>query len=325
MGLLHVRLQPALNIRSSGRLGMDVKNLDFRYLLYLGLGTAIQKLSIKQANVAGDLLGELMWMASASRRATAVQALISHLHINKAAATRIARRNFRHTGRSFVEIFLTRHIDFRFTAANISCNREQLFRRMVREKRPIVATTGHIGSCELLAPILALHWGDRGRQIIVKHPKDKALAQLMTHYRGVGGNQVIGKNQAAASVLHCLRHHGISGFLVDQNAHRNKSTFLPFLGEQAAVNIGPAVLAIRSRALVWPIFLLRKGRGKYQFHVHDPLDCVQLSGKMQDKVTKVAHFYTQAVQEMVQRFPDQWFWMHKRWKTRPLEEKENHL
>ncbi len=304
---------------------MDVKNLDFQYLLYLGLGTAIQKLSIKQANVAGDLLGELMWMASASRRATAVQALISHLHINQAAATRIARRNFRHTGRSFVEIFLTRHIDFRFTAANISCNREQLFRRMVREKRPIVATTGHIGSWELLAPILALHWGDRGRQIIVKHPKDKALAQLMTHYRGVGGNQIIDKNQAAASVLYCLRHYGISAFLVDHNAHRNKSIFLPFLGQKAAVNIGPAVLAVRSKSLVWPIFLLRKGRGNYLLHVQDPLDSTQLQGKIQNRIIHAAEFYTQAVEAMVQRFPEQWFWMHKRWKTRPIGEKEGYL
>lgn len=304
---------------------MDVKNLNLQYLFYLGLGTAIQKLDIKQASIAGDLLGELIWMASASRRTTAVQALISHLHINKAAATRIARRNFRHTGRSFVEIFLTRHIDFRFMAANVSCNQEPLLQRMTAEKRPIVATTGHLGSWEFLAPILSLRLRDRQRQIIVKHPKDKALAQVMTHCRGVGGNQILGKDQAARSILWCLRHHGLSAFLVDHNTHRNKSIFLPFLGEKAAVNIGPAVLAIRSRALVWPIFLLRSGHGRYILHAHDPLDTAQLRGKMPDKVTLVAEFYTQAVQKMIRRFPEQWFWMHKRWKTRPVEAKEDHV
>ncbi|MDZ7758973.1 MAG: lysophospholipid acyltransferase family protein [Desulfovermiculus sp.] len=302
-----------------------MKNLNFQYLFYLGLGTAIQKMDIQQASWVGHLVGETMWMASASRRKVAIQALTSHLGIDKASATRIARRNFRHTGRSFVEIFLTRHIDFRFMAANVSCNQEQLIQRMIAEKRPIVAITGHLGSWEFLTPILSLRFGDRQRQIIVKHPKDKALAQVMTHCRGVGENQILGKDQAATSVLRCLRHHGLSAFLVDHNTHRNKAIFLPFLGEQAAVNIGPAVLAIRSRALVWPIFLLRSGRGRYTLHAHDPLDTAQLQGKMLDKVTQVSEFYTQAVQKMIRRFPEQWFWMHKRWKTRPVEEKEGHV
>lgn len=300
---------------------MKEDSLTLKYLLYQGVGTALQAMDINQASLAGTLLGELMWTASPSRRKLAIQSISNHLGLNTMSATRIAKQNFRHTGTSFVEMFLTRKVDLKFSTAHISFADASRFRRIKNEKRPIVATTGHFGSWELLSPLLALHFSERECQIIVKHPKDRAFTQIVAYYRGVGGNQIISKDQAASHVLRCLSHNGISAFLVDHNAKRSKSLFLPFLGEQASVNIGPAVLAIRSRAIVWPIFLLRMGRGKYQVHSYEPLDCTQLTGKMQEKVKRVAEFYTQTVEQMVRRFPEQWFWMHKRWRTRPLEEK----
>lgn len=304
---------------------MKEDSLTLKYLLYQGVGTALQAMKINQASLAGTLLGELMWTASPSRRKFAIQSISNHLGLNTMSATRIAKQNFRYTGTSFVEMFLTRKVDLRFSAAHISFADASRFRRIKNAKRPIVATTGHFGSWELLSPLLALHFPERECQIIVKHPKDRAFTQIVAYYRGVGGNQIISKDQAASHVLRCLSHNGISAFLVDHNAKRSKSLFLPFLGENASVNIGPAVLAIRSRAIVWPIFLLRMGQGKFQVHLHEPLDCTQLTGKMQEKVKRVAEFYTQAVEQMVERYPEQWFWMHKRWRTRPLEEKNADL
>jgi KDO2-lipid IV(A) lauroyltransferase len=304
---------------------MKENSISLKYFFYQGLGAALQTIGIRQAGLAGALLGEIMWTASPGRRKLAVRSISHHLGLDNMSATRIARQNFRHTGSSFIEMFLTRKVDLRFTAANISFVDASRFRHIKNIQRPIVAATGHFGSWELLSPLLAMHFSKRECQIIVKHPKDRAFAEIVAYYRGVGGNQIVSKDQAASRVLRCLSHNGISAFLVDHNAKRSKSIFLPFLGEQASVNLGPAVLAIRSRAIVWPIFLLRIGRGKYQVHSHEPLDCTQLSGKMQEKVKRVTEFYTQAVEQMVERYPEQWFWMHKRWRTRPLGEKHRPL
>ena len=293
----------------------------FRQLLYQGVGQCIQGLDFTQVTWCGAILGDLMWMASSKRRMIATQALIHHLSKNKASAVRIAKKNFRHTGTAFLEMFLTRKVDHRFTATNISFTNSALYRRMMDTKRPIVATTGHFGAWELMAPLLALHFRDRTRQIIVKHPQDRAFARLVDHYRGLGGNSTVDKDQAASQVLRCLYRGGVSAFLVDHNTKRSKGTFLPFLRGTASVNIGPAVLAIRTKALVWPIFLQRVGKGRYAVHLEEPLDPTQLQDPMQDKVKTVAAFYTRAVERMVLRFPEQWFWMHKRWRTRSLEEK----
>jgi KDO2-lipid IV(A) lauroyltransferase len=233
----------------------------------------------------------------------------------------MARENFRQTGTAFLEVFLTPKVDHRFIRSNVSFADPDQFSRMEDIQRPIVGATGHFGAWELLAPIFSLSFSSRQRQIIVKHPKDLEFAALISHYRRFGGNRIVSHDQAAPLVLRCLRRNGISAFLVDHNTKRSKSMFLPFLGREASVNIGPAVLAVRSKALIWPIFLIREGRGKYMFHSRPPLDTAALTGSMEDKVHTAALFYTQAVQDMIVRHPEQWFWMHQRWRTRPVKEK----
>ena len=116
-------------------------------------------------------------------------------------------------------------------------------------------------------------------------------------------------------VLRALRKNGYAGFLADHNTSRSEAFFLPFLGEEAAVNKGPAVLAVRAKALVWPIALIRDG-DRYRIIIEEPLDTALLEGDAEEKALAVAAFYTEANERMVRRAPDQWFWMHNRWKTK---------
>lgn len=102
---------------------------------------------------------------------------------------------------------------------------------------------------------------------------------------------------------------------IDHNTSRSEAFFLPFLGEEAAVNKGPAVLAVRAKALVWPIALIRDG-DRYRIIIEEPLDTALLEGDAEEKALAVAAFYTEANERMVRRAPDQWFWMHNRWKTK---------
>ena len=104
-------------------------------------------------------------------------------------------------------------------------------------------------------------------------------------------------------------------FLVDHNTSRDEAIFLPFLGEEAAVNRGPALIAVRSNALVCPIFLLRD-KDKYVLCMEEPLDPLELQGTSEEKIEAVTRFYTAAVERIVRRAPEQWFWMHNRWKTK---------
>jgi KDO2-lipid IV(A) lauroyltransferase len=85
------------------------------------------------------------------------------------------------------------------------------------------------------------------------------------------------------------------------------------------VNIGPAVLAARADALVLPLFILRR-EDHYLLLTDEPLDAATLPGNHEERAVAVARFYTEAVERRVRACPEQWFWMHKRWKTRPQDE-----
>jgi KDO2-lipid IV(A) lauroyltransferase len=131
---------------------------------------------------------------------------------------------------------------------------------------------------------------------------------------------VIDHRQASSTVLPNLRARGVAAFLVDHNSSRKESVFLPFLGDVAAVTIGPASLALRTKAAVYPVFLLRDGKGGHILHILPPLRTATLAGPVKERLRRIAAFYTDAVAEMVRQYPEQWFWMHKRWKTREKED-----
>jgi KDO2-lipid IV(A) lauroyltransferase len=138
----------------------------------------------------------------------------------------------------------------------------------------------------------------------------------MADLRGARGMLMIDHRKASDIVLPKLRAGGVAAFLVDHNTSRKEAMFLPFLEDTAAVNMGPASLALRAKAAVYPVFLIRDGKGGHILHLLPPLHTATLEGSIKERVQAIAAFYTDAVAEMVRRHPEQWFWMHRRWKTR---------
>ena len=184
------------------------------------------------------------------------------------------------------------------------------------ESAPIVIATGHLGSWEMMPGLAADLFPDRVSMVIVRKQRSPAVNRLVAELRGARGMLVVDHRKASGIVLQNLRNHGLAAFLVDHNSSRKESVFLPFLGDVAAVTIGPASLALRTKASVFPVFLLRDGTGGHILHILPPLRTASLSGPVKERLRSIAAFYTDAVAEMVHRYPEQWFWMHKRWKTR---------
>lgn len=182
--------------------------------------------------------------------------------------------------------------------------------------RPIVAATAHFGSWELLASMLGqLYEAPRPRMVVVRRYHDEAVQTFIASCREATGADMVGHRNAAMSVIRALHHKGIVAFLVDHNTSPAEAEFLPFLDEVAAVNMGPALLAVRAKALIWPVALVRDGKD-YVFRMQEPLDTTLLEGSRDEQVKQAAAFYTQAIERFIRENPEQWFWMHNRWKTR---------
>jgi KDO2-lipid IV(A) lauroyltransferase len=226
---------------------------------------------------------------------------------------------------SFLEIFYTRRADMRFVHERVEITEttRRSMEIMADKSRAVVVCAAHLGSWELLVGFTHLFPG-RPRQVVVRRSKQASVNEVIRHLRGQFGVDIVEHRNAAGAVLRSLRKGGITAFLVDHNCSRDEAVFLPFLGEVAAVNMGPALLALRAKALVFPACLLRLGDGRYRLHIEAPLDCATLTGDRNANVTAVARFYTQAVERFIRMAPEQWFWMHNRWKTRPASENKDH-
>ena len=289
-------------------------------LLYNLLFLSGQHLSFQGCAGFGRAIGRLLWLMLPGRKNYAVQTIVERLDLDRQRAEKIALSSFEQSGQSFAEIFLTRRVDFRFRKERLIIHDPENLSLMQNSSRPIVAVSAHLGAWELMAGLMKLFMHPRPGQIVVRLPKNRALGKLIKHQRGQSRVEIVEHRRAAPRVLRCLKKGGVSAFLVDHNCLQNEAIFIPFLNKTAAVNMGPALLALRARALVWPVFLVRLPGQKYKFYSFPPLDTSELAtanGSRQEQINQIARFYTHKVEQMVRKYPEQWFWMHKRWKTRP--------
>jgi len=290
-----------------------------RDLVYTALGAVFSRMTPSGVERFGRVVGGGFWYLLPARREMAVSTIQVRLQVSRKKANDIARTSFNQSAQAFGEIFLTRQMDHVFMRDHIeiSATARNRLSRVFSQNRPVVVVTGHMGSWELLGGLCRLIVPETPCQAVVRLPRDKSLGELMLRLRSVGHLQVLAHRNAARKVLKCLKNNGMTAFLVDHNCSRDEAVFLPFLGKTAAVNMGPALLALRSKALVLPVFLFRKKGPKYKLEVGDSLDTATLTDTRDENIRAIADFYTRAVERVVQEHPEQWFWMHKRWKTRP--------
>jgi Kdo2-lipid IVA lauroyltransferase/acyltransferase len=181
--------------------------------------------------------------------------------------------------------------------------------------RGMLILTAHFGNFELIAPAHAMH----GHQISLVHHTQRFLAgdALVTFVRERAGVEIIRKHAAARAVLKALRGGKLVGIPFDQNAKRSEALFVPFFGEPAATISGLARLARISRAPIVPVFIVRqKDNRSHKIVIQDEIPVQRTLDEQADTEENTRRF-VKAVEDMVRRYPEQFLWTHRRFKTRP--------
>ena len=190
--------------------------------------------------------------------------------------------------------------------------REHLDAAMARSERAL-AVTAHLGSWELLslAPTLI------GYPVsIVVRPLDSGwLDRLVARARRSGGIEVIAKRHAARPMLEALRRRRIVALLLDQNASRREGVFVPFFGRLASTSRSAAVLSLRTGAPILPVFIRREDQTRHVITFEPALPEPRGSGE--DAVVELTAGCTEAIERAIRGAPEQWLWLHDRWRTRP--------
>lgn len=179
----------------------------------------------------------------------------------------------------------------------------------------VLFLTGHFSAWEL-APFAQALFG-HPLHFLARPIDNERVNRLINRYRSLSGNRPIDKNQSARAVLSLLRQGETVGVLIDHNASLDEGVFVDFFGVPACTSSGLARVALRTDAAVVPGFLLwDPGLRKYRLRLGRPVELARTGDDERDIRENTARF-TQVVEEFVRRSPDQWLWVHKRWKTRP--------
>lgn len=188
-------------------------------------------------------------------------------------------------------------------------------REAEKTHRGIIFLTGHVGSWELLS----FGWSALEYPIsFLVRPIDNPLIEdMIERIRTRFGNRPIDKKNAARQSLRVLREGGTLGILSDLNTQPHEGVFVPFFGKLACTTAGIATLALKTDAIVFPTCAVwDKERQRYFFHGDPPVELVRTGDPRKDVEVNTARFAA-AMERMVRLYPDQWLWIHKRWKTRP--------
>ena len=152
---------------------------------------------------------------------------------------------------------------------------------------------------------------------IVYRPLDNpTLDNLTSWMRTKGGNTLIPKGGSGRTITRLLGENRIIGILSDQNVDKYEGVFVDFFGRPACTAVGLAVLALRTDAPVLPAFMARMPDGKHRFIIQPAVEITRTDDYESDLQVNTQRF-TGIVENMVRQYPDQWFWIHQRWKTKP--------
>jgi Kdo2-lipid IVA lauroyltransferase/acyltransferase len=231
---------------------------------------------------------------------------------------RILRASYINLGRAGAEYIRLGGFFYRRLARRITYNRVDLWQK-VRAKVPgkgLLVLTAHFGGFELLPAGHALH----GFQITLVHhtQRFKAGDSLMTFVRERAGVQIIRKHSAAREILRSLRRGEIVGIPLDQNAKRSEAVWVPFFGELAATPGGFDRLSMMAGSPVLPVFIVRQPDGRsHVIEMFEEIPQQRTGDRDADAMVNTAR-YQKAIEEMVRRYPEQWLWTHRRYRTRPV-------
>ena len=264
----------------------------------------------------GRMLGTLLALIPSSR------ASIVHENIRRAfRGTELAEHPKRLTRRIFVHfgqmLFEVPHI-LRLTNENL--NKFVVFQdmdnlvRAIDKDKGVFILTAHFGNWELLSAALSLRL--RNPAIVVRPIDFPPFDRFMRDLRSRFGTEIIPKQRAMRRLLGAMKKRKIVGILLDQNVDWYEGAFVNFLGKRACTNKGLALLALKTEAPVIPVFSVRQKDGRFRIIIDREVNLVRTGDKTKD-VEDNTELFTAVIEEFVRRYPDHWFWFHRRWKTRP--------
>ncbi len=286
------------------------------YLLAYGLVTLMSGLPRPLARAAGSVVGRAALLLLPRLRRTGHRNLALAFPGKSAAEReRILRKLYRNLGWLLAEFCLMHRYTRKNTAGFLRYEGLEHYLAAREEGKGVLILTGHLGAWELSSFYHSLM--GYPMSIVIRRLDNPLVDAFVNRIRCLHGNQVLHKDDFARALLASMHRGETVGILMDTNMTPPQGIFVDFFGRLACTASGLARVAMKTGARVLPGFLLwEESRRQYVLRFGAPI-ALELKGIYDADVAANTAIFTKVIENYVRAYPDQWLWVHRRWKTRP--------
>ncbi|MBE9503980.1 MAG: lysophospholipid acyltransferase family protein [Proteobacteria bacterium] len=273
-----------------------------RILYYLPYTTGIK---------LGEYLGRLFYRVSRSRRNITAENLSTTLGIEGPQAEEMALKVMQNVGATFAEFLKIPGLDERFFTESIEVEGFENYLEAKKMGKGVFLLSAHIGNWEILG---ASHQRREPQSAVVFRKTSNPYVNAYIESIRKGYVDPIPSKDAARKIMAALKKGGSVGILLDQHAVDEEAIIVDFLGRPAATSYGLALIALKTGTPVVPVFMLRKGGGKFRCVYERPI-CLKKDEDLKEDIRQATIDFNEIIGKYVKMYPEQWFWIHRRWKV----------
>jgi Kdo2-lipid IVA lauroyltransferase/acyltransferase len=291
----------------------------FEFLLAYVLVKLLGGLPRPLARAAGSVVGRAAFLLFPRLRRTGRYNLeLAFPEKSAAERERILRKLYRNLGWLLAEFCQMPKYTAESASRFIRYEGLENYRKARDKENGVLVLTGHLGAWELSSFYHSLMGMPMG--MVIRRLDNPAVDLFVNRIRCLHGNRVIHKDDFARGLIASMRLGETVGILMDTNMTPPQGVFVPFFGIPACSASGMARVAQKTGAAVVPGFLLWDERERqYVLRFGEEIATVNTGNTDEDSLTNTSIF-TAVLERYIREYPDQWLWMHRRWKTRPAGE-----
>ena len=286
------------------------------YYVISGVFAGLSYLPVSLAYGIGGRLGILAHVVLGRRRHIARQnvALALGDQMTVAAQRDLVVQSFRGLGWHLIDFCRMRRLTPQRFSHICAMDGFDHLQALLSRQKGVLVISAHFGSWELAGAVaLQLDWPTH---MIMRPPKHSGFRQVVERYRRRAGFGLIPHREAFARSVRVLKRGEIVVVLMDQSSLRRESVEVEFFGVKTFTSKGPALIAMRSGCPVIGAFLVREEPGQHRL-VFTPEIPVQRTNDLSRDIEDNTRAFNRVIESYIRRYPDHWFWLHRRWKERP--------
>ena len=289
-----------------------MKNLK-HFLPYLFLRfvcVLLMLLPLRLVYLLAEFIGYLGFYVFRFRRDVVLEnlAIAFGMELHEGQRTALAARSYKQITMTFLELMIAPRLRKQIQQM-WTLEQQELLLNLLSQGNGLVCVSGHLGNWEFqgaaIANLLAEHF-----TVAAVQQSNPYINRFVTRRRNAMSMQVAGSKEAMKLLVRALRNHKAIGLVADQNAGLS-AVFVDFFGKTAATMPGPAQLALKYRAPLVVFVALRTGPAKFKVLAE------QVPVQEDDTVESLTQRHVKVLESYIRKHPEQYFWLHRRWKTRP--------